>query len=122
MALKLQMLAYLGKLEWAVGVLKQTYSIEKAHHELAGDTKAAGESINQLVVVGATLFIGIIVIAQIGEAMPDGEGMMFEDAMAQAETILGSSFTLAALLPLVIIAGALLWYVRNFNSSRASRR
>lgn len=84
---------------------------------LKQDTVAAGESVTQLVTVGATLFIGIVVLASIGDAMPSNVSM-FQDAMNQAETILNSSFVLAAILPLVIIAGALLFFVRRFNSDR----
>lgn len=78
------------------------------------DEVAAGESVTQLVTVGATLFIGIVVLASIGDAMPNNVSM-FSGAMDQAETILNSSFILAAILPLVIIAAALLFYVRRFN-------
>lgn len=84
------------------------------------DQKAAAETVNQLVVVGATLFIGIVVISQIGEAMPDDINM-FTDAFNSAESIVGSSLELAAILPLVIVAGGLLFYVSRFGRSSQRR-
>ena len=90
---------------------------------LTRSERAAAEAVNTLVVIGATLFIGVFVLAQIGDAMP--EGGMFTDAMDQVETILAASIELAAILPLVIIAAGLLWYVSRFGRSgdaRSSRR
>lgn len=77
-------------------------------------------SINQLIVVGTTLVIGIIVMASIIDAAPNDAGV-FNGTLDQVETILDSSFLLAAILPLVIIAGAVLFYVRNFNSGPGGR-
>jgi len=64
--------------------------------------------------IGATLLIGILVLSQIVSALPSSNGP-FSGAVDQVETILNSSFLLAAILPLVIIAGAVLFYVRGFN-------
>jgi len=77
-------------------------------------TRAQGGSVTTLVTVGATLLIGILVLSQIVSALPDSNGP-FSNAVTQVETILNSSFLLAAILPLVIIAGAVLFYVRGFN-------
>lgn len=82
---------------------------------LQQDTKAAGESVNQLIVVGATLVIGIIVMAQIVDSMPALDNSTFSSSMDQVQSILDNSFLLAAILPLVIIAGAVLFYVRTFS-------
>lgn len=84
--------------------------------ELRAEQKAQAGSVTQLVTIGATLFIGIVVLASIGDAMPDNV-TMFSGAMNQVETILNSSFILAAILPLVIVAGAILFYVRGFGNS-----
>lgn len=92
--------------------------VEKHRELTVGAERAAVEAVNQLVVIGATLFIGVVVLASIGGAMPDtGEGGMFEGVMDTVESILTSSFELAAILPLVIIAAGLLWYVRTFNGN-----
>lgn len=106
----------------AAGLTAALRHAQSRTHEIAQiesfrrDQVAAGESVTQLVTVGATLFIGIVVLASIGDAMPSNVSM-FQGAMDQAETILNSSFVLAAILPLVIIAAALLFYVRRFNSN-----
>ena len=92
---------------------------------LAADSRAqASQSVNQLVVVGATLLIGVVVLAQITDAMPDVEtGSAFEGLMGEITGILQSSFELGAILPLVIIAGALLFFVMRFgNMGNGGRR
>jgi len=58
--------------------------------------------------------VGVLVLSQIVTALPDNNGA-FAGAVSQIETVLNSSFLLAAILPLVIIAGAVLFYVRRFN-------
>jgi hypothetical protein len=87
-------------------------SIRK-HNKLIANCRAQGDSVNALVVIGATLFIGVFVLAQIGGAMPSDH--MFNGAMTSVENILGSSIELAAILPIVIIAAGLLFYVRRFS-------
>lgn len=84
---------------------------------LLSDNRAAEGTVNQLVVVAATLFVGIIVMANIGDAMPlaNNDSLMFSDAFDSAESIIGSSLELAAILPLVIVAGGLLFYVSRFG-------
>jgi len=82
--------------------------------ELQQDTKAVGESVTQLITIGTTLLVGVLVLSQIVTALPDNNGA-FAGAVSQIETVLNSSFLLAAILPLVIIAGAVLFYVRRFN-------
>lgn len=87
--------------------------IKSRHRQFRGSVRAQASSVNTLVVVGTTLFVGIFVLGSIGDAMPTGG--MFSDAMNQTTNIIGSSFELAAILPLVIIAAALLFWVRRFN-------
>ena len=97
--------------------------VEKAlesHSKAVTDTRGqAGASIvNSLVVIGTALFIGIFVLGMIADSMPlDDEEMMFYGAVESVEGILESSFELAAILPIVLIAGALLYYVRGFGSN-----
>ncbi len=76
-------------------------------------SRAQADSVNSLVVIGASLFIGIFVLASIGDAVPSAG--MFSDAMNQTENVLSSSIELAAILPIVIIAAGLLFWVRRFN-------
>lgn len=84
--------------------------------------RAAG-SIQQVVVVAVTLFIGIFVVAQISEAMPSlGADNAFNGTMSNVGDIINSSFVLAGVVPIVIIAGALLFYVRNFQGGSGGRR
>ena len=85
--------------------------------KFAADGRAqASQSVNQLVVVGATLLIGVVVLAQISGAMPDVSTTDFDGTMGEINDILVSSFELGAILPLVIIAGALLFFVMRFGS------
>jgi hypothetical protein len=91
------------------------------------NNRAQGDSVNALVVIGASLFIGVFVLAQIGSAMPtDAEGNidlpMFSSAFDSVTSILSSSIELAAILPIVIIAAGLLFYVRRFSGGSGARR
>jgi len=88
--------------------------------------RAAVDSVNTLIFVGATLFIGIFVLSQIGESMPqDGSGNvdlpLFNDAFDQAQNVLASAFELGAILPIVVVAAGLLFYVRRFNGTGGRR-
>ena len=104
-----------AEVRYRLGLLDSLFEVQSA--KLAQDNKAAGESINQLVIVGATLVIGLIVISQIVASMPEMENSTFTSTLDRVEQVLDSSFLLAAILPIVIIAGALLFYVRNFNDN-----
>ncbi len=89
---------------------------------LAQSRRAQTDSVNRLIFIGATLFVGIVVMSQIGEAMPqDNSGNvdlpMFDTAFDQAQTVLSSAFELGAILPIVVIAAGLLFWVRRFNGS-----
>ena len=75
--------------------------------------RAQADAVNSLVVIGATLFIGVFVLASIGDSMPQDH--MFNSSMQSVENVLGSSIELAAILPIVIIAAGLLFYVRRFS-------
>ena len=96
-------------------------SIRQQLATFSADAKAQGAagSVNSLVVIGASLFIGIFVLASIGDAVPSAG--MFSDAMNQTENVLGSSVELAAILPIVIIAAGLLFWVRRFNGNGGRR-
>jgi hypothetical protein len=88
--------------------------------------RAAVDSVSTLIFVGATLFIGIFVLSQIGESMPqDGSGNvdlpLFNDAFDQAQNVLASAFELGAILPIVVVAAGLLFYVRRFNGTGGRR-
>jgi hypothetical protein len=95
-------------------VQRFTAEVQEEALRMQSGTRAQGGSVTTLVSVGATLLIGVLVLSQIVEALPDNNGA-FSGAVTQIETILNSSFLLAAILPLVIIAGAVLFYVRGFN-------
>jgi len=99
-----------GYLTAGVEVLRSLEPVE----ELREDTKAVGESVTNLITIGTTLLVGVLVLSQIVTAIPENNGA-FSGAVDQIETVLNSSFLLAAILPLVIIAGAVLFYVRRFN-------
>jgi hypothetical protein len=99
-----------GYLAAGVEVLQSLEPVE----ELRKDTKAVGESVTNLITIGTTLLVGVLVLSQIVTAIPENNGA-FSGAVSQIETVLNSSFLLAAILPLVIIAGAVLFYVRRFN-------
>lgn len=90
------------------------------HRALTRAERAAQDAVNSLVVVGATLMIGIFVMGSIGSAIPDQN--MFSNATDQVVNVIGSSFELAAILPLVIIAAGLLFYVRRFGGGGGGRR
>jgi nitrogen fixation/metabolism regulation signal transduction histidine kinase len=89
--------------------------------KLAADSKAQSGTVTTVVTVGATLLIGIIVMAQIVESMPALDNNTFSGAMDQVTSILNSSFLLAAILPLVIVAGAVLFFVGNFGNGGNGR-
>ena len=98
-------------------------------HKSAMDraNRAQANAVNSLVVIGATLFIGVFVLASIGDAMPqDSNGNidlpMFGSAFDNVTNVLGSSIELAAILPIVIIAAGLLFYVRRFSGGGGARR
>jgi len=71
--------------------------------------------LSTVVTVGTTLLIGIIIMAQIVESVPNLENNTFSSAIDQVTNILNSSFLLAAILPLVIVASAVLFFVANFG-------
>jgi hypothetical protein len=103
-------------------------SIRQQLATFSADAKAQGAagSVNSLVVIGASLFIGIFVLSQIGESMPqDGSGNvdlpLFNDAFDQAQNVLASAFELGAILPIVVVAAGLLFYVRRFNGTGGRR-
>jgi len=83
--------------------------------KLAADKSAQGGTVTTVVTVGATLLIGIIVMAQIVDSVPNLDNNTFSGALDQVTNILNSSFLLAAILPLVIVASAVLFFVGNFG-------
>lgn len=97
--------------------LVERFSLQKQIEAQRRVQRGMVDVVNKIVVVSATLFIGIIVISMIGEAMPEGEELMLEDTMDSLESMIGSSFELAILLPLVLAAGALLYWVSGFGQN-----
>jgi nitrogen fixation/metabolism regulation signal transduction histidine kinase len=117
------LIAWVGALTSALGrrarMLRTLINIQS--DKLAADNTAQSGTVTTVVTVGATLLIGIIVMAQIVDSMPSLENNTFSGAMDQVQTILNSSFLLAAILPLVIVAGAVLFFVGNFGNGGNGR-
>jgi len=117
------LVAWFGALTDALGrrarMLRTLINIQS--DKLAADNKAQSGTVTTVVTVGATLLIGIIVMAQIVDSMPSLENNTFSGAMDQVTSILNSSFLLAAILPLVIVAGAVLFFVGNFGNGGNGR-
>lgn len=70
-------------------------------------------AVNALVVIGATLLIGIIVYAQIDSAAPNDHAL--NDTQQSVTDNVTASFDLGSILPIVVIAGAVLAYVSGFG-------
>jgi nitrogen fixation/metabolism regulation signal transduction histidine kinase len=111
------LIAWFGALTDALGRRARTLRslIKIQSDKLAADNTAQGGTVTTVVTVGATLLIGIIVMAQIVDAVPALDNNTFSGALDQVTTILNSSFLLAAILPLVIVASAVLFFVGNFG-------
>jgi hypothetical protein len=86
--------------------------------ELRDDERAVGETVTDLLTIGATLLVGSLVMSQITLAVPAANNGPFAGGYDQIVSVLNSSFLLAAILPIVIVAGAVLFYVRRFNVDR----
>lgn len=93
-------------------------------HEFGSATRAqaAQNSVNMLVVVGATLIVGVVVYAQIESATPSPDNTDLADAQDSVTDTIASSFDLASVLPIVIIAGAILFFLRGFGGGSMGRR
>jgi len=117
------LVAWFGALTDALGrraqMLRTLINIQS--DKLAADNKAQSGTVTTVITVGATLLIGIIVMSQIVQSMPSMENNTFSGAMDQVETILNSSFLLAAILPIVIVASAVLFFVGNFGNGGDGR-
>jgi len=111
------LIAWFGALTDALGrrarMLRSLIKIQS--DKLAADKSAQGGTVTTVVTVGATLLIGIIVMAQIVDSVPNLDNNTFSGALDQVTNILNSSFLLAAILPLVIVASAVLFFVGNFG-------
>lgn len=84
--------------------------------------RAQGQIVNSLVVIGATLIIGIVVYSRIETSTPDPSNSQLNSTQQSVTDTVADSFDLGALLPLVIIAGAVLFYVRGFGNSGGGGR
>lgn len=93
---------------------------EMHRRAMEADERAQSSTVNQLVTVGATLLIGIVVMAQIADAMPNVD--MFNSSFDTVVNTIGSAFSLGAILPLVIVAGAVLFWVRTFGGNSGGGR
>jgi len=111
------LIAWFGALTDALGrrarMLRSLIKIQS--DKLAADNTAQGGTVTTVVTVGATLLIGIIVMAQIVDSVPNLDNNTFSGALDQVTNILNSSFLLAAILPLVIVASAVLFFGGNFG-------
>jgi hypothetical protein len=117
-ALLAALLAWPRALADALGRRAQAFSslIKTQSQQLRADAAAQSGTVTTVVTVGATLLIGIIVMSQIVESIPTTNNT-FSGAITQVTSILNSSFLLAAILPLVIVAGAVLFFVGNFGNN-----
>jgi hypothetical protein len=78
--------------------------------------RAQADIVNTLVVVGATLLIGIVVFSQIQSSTPAPENEQLNNTSQSVLSTVASSFDLGSILPIVIIAGAILAYLSGFGS------
>lgn len=82
----------------------------------------AAQSINQVVIVATTLIVGIVVLGNITGSMPSlSSNNTFNGTIGEVGSIINSSLVLAGVVPIVIIASALLFYVGNFGSGGGRR-
>lgn len=72
-------------------------------------------AVTTLVVVGATLIVGIIVYSKIQESTPAPENSDLNNSSQSVTDTVASSFDLGSVLPIVIIAGAILFFLRGFG-------
>lgn len=72
-------------------------------------------AVNTVVVVGATLLVGIIVYAKIDSATGDPVNSDLNNSSQSVTDNVASSFDLGSILPIVIIAAAILFFLRGFG-------
>jgi hypothetical protein len=82
--------------------------------ELRDDERAVGETVTELLTYGAALLVGTVVMSTMVTAVPSNAGM-FNEARGVILETLNSSFVLASIVPLAIVAGAVLSYLRRFD-------
>jgi hypothetical protein len=75
----------------------------------------ASDSVTQLVVVGATLIVGVIVYSKIESSTPAPENSDLNNSSKSVTDTVASSFELGSVLPIVLVAGAILFYLRGFG-------
>lgn len=82
----------------------------------------ASRSIQQVVIVATTLIVGIVVLGNISGSMPNlAANNSFNGTIGNVSGTINSSLVLAGVVPIVIIAGTLLFYVGNFGSGGGRR-
>lgn len=97
--------------------------VEETDNSLVSANRAQAQgAVNMLVVVGATLIVGIVVYAQIESATPSPDNTDLSNAQQSVTDTIASSFDLASVLPIVIIAGAILFFLRGFGGGNMERR
>lgn len=75
----------------------------------------AQSAVNTVVVVGATLLVGIIVYAKIDSSTGDPANSDLNNSSNSVTNNVASSFDLGSILPIVIIAAAILFFLRGFG-------
>lgn len=75
----------------------------------------AQSAVNTVVVVGATLLVGIIVYAKIDSSTGNPANSDLNNSSQSVTNNVASSFDLGSILPIVIIAAAILFFLRGFG-------
>lgn len=75
----------------------------------------ASNAVTQLVVVGSTLIVGVIVYSKIQSSTPAPENSDLNNSSQSVTDTVASSFELGSVLPIVLVAGAILFYLRGFG-------
>ena len=97
--------------------------VEGTDNRLVANQRANAQgAVNMLVVVGATLIVGIVVYAQIESATPSPDNEDLATSQDSVTDTIASSFDLASVLPIVIIAGAILFFLRGFGGGNGMGR
>jgi len=105
------------KLGGVMGVYEDSkkYLTGDISREEFSETVSAEGNVVQMVVVAATLVIGIFVVAEINGAIPSIGNADLSTARNQTVTNVGSGFQLGAIIPLVIAAAVIMMYIMGLR-------